>query len=68
MPRVLLALASLLLTLVLKLLNGPCPSGIVTGSSRKGLNILKDILSSPSQRLSQTALHPGGCKHGLDPG
>lgn len=50
MLRVLVALATLLLTLVLKLLNGPCLSSVVPGSSRKGLNILKDILSSHSQR------------------
>ena len=68
MLRVLVALATLLLTLVPKLLDGPCLSGMVPGSSCKGLDILKDILSSPSQRFSQAALHPGDCKHGLDLG
>lgn len=48
MLRVSVALAAVLLTLVPKLLDGPCLSGMVPGSSPKGLNILKDILSSPS--------------------
>lgn len=60
-------LVALVLTRVPKLLDGPCLSDVVPGSSRKGLNILKDILSSPSQRLPQAVLHPGDCKHGLDP-
>ena len=68
MLRVLVALAALLLTLVLKLLDAPCLSGMVPGSSHKGLNTLEDIPSSPSQRFSQASLWPGGCRCGLDPG
>lgn len=68
MLRVSVALATLLLTLVLKLLVGPYLSGMVQGSSHKGLNMLKDILSSPSQWLSRAVWYPGGCKHGLNPG
>lgn len=43
-----MALVTLLLTLVPKLLDGLCLFGMVPGSSGKGLSILKDILSLPS--------------------